>query len=487
MVDERPARGQALAILRGLRAWSQQELAEAAGLTRATIGGYEQGTHALTPRKLWELARVMGHSKEKVRDVLRLFGSPAVASERWVGPVRFTAAEERALRDFGDQESRRTGFTLRKLLRQARVQEATHQDRKVARELWVNLRAERRLRKAIQEKPEYQTWAISELLCEESIQAAPSRPDRALELAEAAVLAAELAPGEERWRLRVLGYAQAHLGNAWRVIGEMLLADEAFRHSKAKWRAGEAGDQARLLNEGRVFGLEASLRREQDRPQEALVLLEEGLEVSNAKERSYLLISKAKALAAARNYEEALAELRTASQCIEKNKPHLASNLRFELAVSLCNLGRFTEAARLLPELQRLSLQKGQQIFCLRMKWLEGKVSAGIGSAEQAVAILSMVREEFTTLGMLYDAALVSMELAEVLLQLKRIAQVKMLVRQMAPIFVSQKIPEKALQALLLFRRAAETEAVTVRLVRSIGEYLRRAWGRPELEYSPLN
>ena len=176
MVDERPARGQALAILRGLRAWSQQELAEAAGLTRATIGGYEQGTHALTPRKLWELAKVMGHSKEKVRDVLRLFGSPAVASERWVGPVRFTAAEERALREFGDQESRQAGLTLRKLLRQARVQEATHQDRKAARELWVNLRAERRLRKAIQEQPEYQTWAISELLCEESIQAARAGP-----------------------------------------------------------------------------------------------------------------------------------------------------------------------------------------------------------------------------------------------------------------------------------------------------------------------
>jgi transcriptional regulator with XRE-family HTH domain len=483
MVEERPARGRALAILRNLRAWSQQELAEAAGLIRSTIGGYEQGTHALTLRKLWELARVMGHSKEKVRDVLRLFRSPAVASERWVGPVRFTAAEERALREFGDQESRRTGFTLRKLLTQARVQEATHQDRRAARELWGNLRAERRLRQAIQEKPEYQTWAISELLCEESIQAAPSRPDRALELAEAAVLAAELAPGEERWRLRVLGYAQAHVGNAFKVVNEFKEAENAFARFDAFWQAGRGGDPKRLLNEGRVFGLQAALFTVQERFEEALKLIAAGLKVSSESEKPHLLLTKARALEAAEECEGAIEVLQEATPFIKTRDLRISFSHRFMLVSNLCNLERFSEAHQLLGEVQRFAFQLGKEIDCWRVRWLEGRVAAGLGKSEAAVEILSAVREEFSTGQLPYDAALVAMDLASVLLKVRRTEQVKALARQMTPIFKSHGVHSNARSALLLFLEAAQVEATTVDLVHRIARYLRRARFSPELEF----
>jgi transcriptional regulator with XRE-family HTH domain len=479
-----PACNRALAILRELRGWTQEELAEAAGISRLTVGDYEQGVRELSMRKLWRLAEVMGHSPKKIREALALVRPAALPRERWVGPVHFSSAEVQEILNLGSMTSRLAERSIRRMFSQARVLEAVAEARAEAQDLWVALRAERPWRATVQERPEYQTWALAELLCEESIRAAPSRPDRALELAEVAVLVAELVPGEKRWRFRVQGYAQAHLGNAWRVIGAMTAASQAFGRARELWRSGKGGDPSRLLNEGRVFGLEASLHREQDRPHEALALLEEALLVSNRKEKGNLLINKAKALQVAENYIEAIDALREAAQYIKPRNLRLAFALRFELAVSLWHLERFAEALQLLPEIQGLALQLGQKIDTLRTAWLEAQIIASMGRSVESIELLSGVRCEFMALEMAYDAALVSLALAEVLLKLQRSPEVKILARQMTPIFNSQGVHQKALQALLLFRRAAEAERATVELVRSIGEYLRRARGRPDLEYT---
>jgi transcriptional regulator with XRE-family HTH domain len=479
-----PVCNRALVILRELRDWTQEELAQAAGISRLTVGTYEQGQQELSMRKLWHLARVMGHSPRKIREALALAQPEAPPLGRWVGPVYFSPAESHEIRELSYSASRRAEPSFHKLLEQARVLEAVAEARAEAQDLWAALRAERRWRAIVQERPEYQTWAFAELLCEESIRAAPSKPDRALELAKMAVLVAELVPGDEGWRSRVQGYAQAHLGNAWRVLGKMTAANQAFSQAGELWRSGKGGDSSRLLNEGRIFGLEASLRREQGRPYEALALLKEGLSVSNHKEKGNLLINKAKALQVAENYVEAIAALREAAQYVQPRDLRLAFALRFELAVSLWHLKRFTEALQLLPEIQGLALQLGQKIDTLRTSWLEAQILASMGRLVESVERLSAVRYEFMALDMAYDAALVSLALAEVLLQLHRIPEVKILAREMAPIFKSQGVHRKALQALLLFSRAAEAERATIDLVRSIGEYLRRARARPDLEYT---
>jgi transcriptional regulator with XRE-family HTH domain len=483
MGQERPARSQVLAILRNLRDWTQQELADAAGLTRGTIGAYEQGILVPSPGKLWELAQLMGYKRGEVRNALRLVRPLTRPRERWVGPVRFSPEQERAIREFGTNSSRLAGLILRDLLARAHVQVKAAQDRQDARTLWVHLRAERRLRTAVREKREYQTWAVAELLCEESIQAAPSKPDRALELAEAAVVAAELARGETRWRLRVLGYAHAHVGNAWRVLEKLVSAKESFKQCQANWQAGKGGDPLRLLNEGRVFGLEASLCREELLLREALALLAQGLEVSNRDEAGYLLINKAKVLETAEDYEGAIEVLREAAPVLKGRDLRLTFVLRFDLAVNLCHLRRFSEVDPFLPELRGLALQLGKELERLRVKWLEGWTAAGVGRLQQGVEILSVVREEFMTRQLTYDAALVSMDLAEALLQLKRIAQVKSLAKQMTPIFEGRGVHQKALEALLLFRKAAEGEILTLELVRSIRNYLQRAQTRPSLHF----
>jgi transcriptional regulator with XRE-family HTH domain len=483
MARERPVRSQALAILRELRDWTQEELADAAGLKRATICAYERGVEIPSDRKLLQFATVMGYTEEKVHDVLWLVRPPVRPQGRWIGPVYLSAAEEREIWNLGSDSSRLAAISLRGMLARGHAQAVVAEDREAARALWDDLRAERSLRTAVREKKEYQTWAVSELLCEESIRATPSRPDRALELAEAAVVAAELAPGEEKWRLRVLGYAQAHVGNAWRVLESLVSAKESFQRYRSAWEAGEGGDPLRLLNEGRVFGLEASLCREDLRLPEALALLRQGLEVSSKGEAGYLLINKAKVLETAEDYEGAIQVLRDASAIVESQNLRLTFVLRFDLAVNLGHLRRFAEVDPFLPELRGLAIQLGKELERLRVRWLEGWVAAGVGRWQQGVELLSVVREEFMTRNLTYDAALVSMDLADALLQLQRMAQVRGLAKQMAPIFESRGVHQKALEALRLFRQATEQEVVTVELVRSIRTYLVRAQKRPSLEF----
>jgi transcriptional regulator with XRE-family HTH domain len=167
MAEERPVRSQTLAILRELRDWTQEELAAAAGLKRATIGAYERGVETPSDRKLLQFAAVMGYTEEKVREVLWLLRPPVRLQGRWVGPVYFSAAEEREIWDLGSDSSRLAAIHLRGMLARGHAQAVVAKDREAALALWDDLRAERRLRTAVREKKEYQSWAVVELLCQE--------------------------------------------------------------------------------------------------------------------------------------------------------------------------------------------------------------------------------------------------------------------------------------------------------------------------------
>jgi hypothetical protein len=156
---------------------------------------------------------------------------------------------------------------------------------------------------------------------------------------------------------------------------------------------------------------------------------------------------------------------------------------RFELAVNLCHVAKFAEVENLLPEVKGMAFQLGNELDKLRLAWLSGRVHAGCGRLDQAIEILSSVRHHFTERQLAYDAALVAMDLAGALLAMQLPAQVKALALQMAPIFGAHEIHANARKALLLFREAAFSEAVTVELVRTIARYLRRARSKPELEF----
>ncbi len=473
----------ALSILRIRQGWTQKELSEATGIPANLLSDYERGRKTLTRERLDLLLSAMGLQPAKaLREAMRFLQEEA-REPAFSGPegreIEEAAAESASLM----AELTRSVLTL--WISRGQAMEA----RQKARTLWERLKprnaAQRKL--LVEKVADFRNWALSELLCEESIKAAGDSADRALELANLALHVAELSPGEEASRQRVQGYAWAHVGNARRVKGDLPAADEAFGRSQKLWREGARGDSG-LLNEARVLGLEASLRRAQTRFAEALELLDQALAVDKGGETKYLLLNKAKLLEETEDFSGAVAVIERVAPIVElEGETRFLLLLRQNLSVNLCALGRYGETWELLPGIEALAAKVGNDLDNLRLHWLKGRLFAGLGRRDEAARAFFLVRDGLISRGIAYDAALVSLELAAVYLESGHLSEVKSLARQMASVFQLQGIHREALAALTLFRDAAERETVTLDLARRLIGYLKRAQGNPNLKFESMS
>jgi transcriptional regulator with XRE-family HTH domain len=470
----------ALDILRTRQGWTQKELAAATGIPANLLSDYERGRKTLTQERLESLLKAMGlQPSSALRAAMRFLQDEAVREPDPPGP------ESRQIEAVAAESGRMIAEVTRSLMTLWTTQGQALEARREARDLWEGLKrkdaARRRL--LVEKVAKYRNWALSELLCEESIKAAGDSADRALELANLALRVAELAPGEEAWRQRVQGYAWAHVGNARRVKGDLPSADEAFGRAQKLWSAGAWAD-AGLLNEARALGLRASLLRDQRRLTEALELLDQALAVDKTGETKYLFLNQAKLFEETEDFRRAVNVLRKLSPLIEsEGETRLLFVVKHNLAVSLCALGEYEEVSQHLPNLKRLALRLNNDLDLLRVQWLEGRLLAGVGKSDEAIETFFSVRKELISRGVAYDAALVSLEVAVIYLEGGRIEAVKNLARQMASVFRLQGIHREALAALKLFRDAAERELVTLELAQKIVRYLRQAKNDPSLHF----
>jgi tetratricopeptide (TPR) repeat protein len=295
---------------------------------------------------------------------------------------------------------------------------------------------------------------------------------------------AELAPGGEAWRSRLQGYAWAFVGNARRVQGDLPGAEEAFVHSDRLWEAGAGGDPG-VLDGSRVLDLKASLRRYQGRFEETLNLLDRALKVSRSREaRGRILIKRANTLELMGSYEQAVIELQEAGRLIEGSQDsRLGLVARFSLAVNLCQLERYAEAAARLKEVREITVRMGNELDLIRVLWLEGRVFVGQGRWDEALPALEQVRRYFTVNQIAYDAALVSLEVAVLCLEQGRTREVKRQAEEMLWIFKGQGVHQEVLAALRLFYEAAKEEEASADLARRLVQYLLKARDNPGLRF----
>ena len=235
--------GAALAVLRSALELDQAEVARAAGVPASSISEYERG------RKV-----PSGRSLDRIVSGLAL--TPGILDAA-LDFVRFVQASQGGNRSAADATVTRFGSATARFARSAlelcaparagTVARPIVEERLQAPALWERLyRYGVQERRAIlRETLAFRSWALCELLCEKSVEAAADSPERAMELAETALLIAGLVPGGERWRAQVEGYAWAFLGNARRVGGDLRGADEAFARSAELWRAlSNTGDRS---------------------------------------------------------------------------------------------------------------------------------------------------------------------------------------------------------------------------------------------------
>lgn len=319
---------------------------------------------------------------------------------------------------------------------------------------------------------EFQTWALAERVCEESVFQASRSIERTASLARLAQEIAEQVQGPESWRNSVRGFAAGHVANSLRVPGELEEADVVLEKALRLWNAGSDPDG--VLDPGRLLDLEASLRRDQRRFEEALVLLEKALRVGRCRER--YLINKGFTLEVMGHYERAVAALLEVQPEVEcSGDDRLSDILHHNLALCLTHLGRYGEAVELGRKVRTRSGERGDEIGILRGIWLEGRIAAGLGHSQEALELLAKARRAFAFRGMGYDVALALLEEAVLLLDQGRRAEVKVLAGELAKVFEAKGVHREALGALRLFKEAAEQEAATAELARRVLGYLFRA------------
>lgn len=464
----------AMTLLRIVQGWSQKELSEASGVPGNLLSDYERGRKPLSRERLELLLPTMGLASDSIDQALAFIrlvrvssppaGIPGDAQRR---RIEIVASE------IGARSADFARWALTRLTTSARAEE----ERQDAEALWARLKTRKppERRRLVEGSERFRSWALCELVCKESVDAARDSADRALDLADLALRIAELTPGEEAWRFKVQGYAWAHAGNARRVKGDLPGADEAFHRARKFLMDGDAGPKD-LLDEVRTLDLEASLRREQGRFPEALSLLDRALSSGREEPRPRILLNRATVLEALGDFEEAVKSLRQASLYVEATgEAKLLLALQFNLAVNLCFLQRYEEADRLLPKIKKLATALGNSLDLVRLRWLEGRIAAGLGNRAEAMASFTRVQEEFTSRGIGFDAALVSLELTSLYMQEGRTAEVGSLARQMMWIFHVQGVSTEVLAALRLFCQAAERDAVTIELAGRLVRYLHRA------------
>jgi tetratricopeptide (TPR) repeat protein len=346
--------------------------------------------------------------------------------------------------------------------------------RKRAGELWEHLeelppgaRVE-----LVRTAPKYQSWALCERICQESVTEASRNVERAAGLARLALEVAERIQGPEDWRSRVRGYAAAHVANALRVAGDLNAADALLETAKQLWKAGSDPDS--VLDPGRLFDLEASLRRAQRRFDEALQALDEAVVVGRSPAR--ILVNKGFTLEIMGEHVHAIETLLQAAPLVEaEGDPRLLYMQRFNLAVNYCHVGLCGDATELLDQVREMATSRGDEIEVLRVIWLEGRIAAGMGRSPEARSLLAQARREFGARRMGYDAALALLEEAVLLLEEGLSSEVRKLARGLAEVFRSNGVHREALAALRLFQEAAERETATADLVRRVLRFLYRA------------
>ena len=246
--------GTAIAVLRTVRGRDQAALARAAGVQASSISDYERGKVRPSPRTLNRLlaglrlpASALGAALGFVRSL-----QGAEESAPAAGPEAADAGFADAAAAFA-----RVAATLAKERPQAHPSRDAPGSEAEASRLWERLRryGARERRAVVHESPRFASWGLCVLLCEESARAAADEPRKAVDLAELALLVAARVPGSEPWRLRLLGWASAFLGNARRAQGNRAAAAEAFARSHQLWQAGAPGDPG-LLDEARLAELE---------------------------------------------------------------------------------------------------------------------------------------------------------------------------------------------------------------------------------------
>lgn len=478
----------ALILLRSYTFLDQTDFAAAARIARTQLGSYERGERSVPWQVLERAADAAGCPRTLLPPLVQTIKAFRLLAEGWARGRRLLLASW--LSGAAELIGEVVDLLTPPKAQRGPVSLSPNSARATAQEVWILLkrRTPRQRWLLLDEVEEYRTWALVERLAAESLAVAAKSPSDALDLAKLAVHIAQLCPGEEWLRQQAQGYAWFHVSNARKVSTEFEEANAALKKAKAHWVAGASGIHG-YFNEAVVLALEAKVHQAQRRFDLALRHITQALQADSGELRGRLLLNKAQILDAMGEPLSSSQALREATALLDEERdPRTTLGVQYQLLMNLCVAGCASEAEEGLPRVRALADRLGEDLDRVRVVWLTGIVAAGCDRLEEAEAAFEQAREAFATFNppIVFDYALLSLELAIVLLKQGRTAEVRPLAEDLVKLFKSQGVLPEALAAVQLYWEAARREAATLELTQQVIRFLHRAQHDPDLKFEIL-
>lgn len=328
----------------------------------------------------------------------------------------------------------------------------------------------------------FATPDVCETLMDRSYELRFTDPAAMLRLAELASQSAEELDAEVYGAENVADLqarAWAEMANAYRIIGDLSQADRMMTRA-VDCRSRGTGDP-RLL--ARLSDLAASLACAQRRFDQAFRLLDIGysiyLKLGDRHSAGRVLIARGLYAGYTGDPLEGIRYLVHGLNTIDRAKePKLAFQALHNIVLLRVELGEYEEARRSLQQMRPLYARFNDDLDDIKLRWVEGKIAAGLGEFEEAEEAFAESRDRLDRAGLGYRAALVSLDLVSVWLQQGRTAEIRQLVAELLVTFRAVGVEREALAGVLLLRDAVECEQATVELLQLIAHSLGKLDGR---------
>jgi len=332
------------------------------------------------------------------------------------------------------------------------------------------------------------TWSLCETLMERTQERRHQMADM-LRLATLARDAAERIDPAERgpWKTADLrARAWAELSNALRIDDDLAQAEAAMVRA-LELQAEGTGSESLLA---RLADLSASLFCDQRRFNEAFHMLDTAYSLYHGLGASHdagrILVMKGLYTGYAGNAEEGLQILAQALAAIDRNRdPRLSFQTLHNILLFRVELGEFEEARRQLQQMRPLYDRYAGRHDWAKLHAVEAKIALGLGDLQRAEALFREVRHDFDAIGMGYQAAISSLDLAAVCLRLGNKPEVRRLVSEVLATFRSLGVTREAMAALLMLTEAVERDQATLELLSLVSGILQRLETGPGLLVRP--
>lgn len=338
--------------------------------------------------------------------------------------------------------------------------------------------------------PEWWHAGVVRKLMSASERAIDTMPPDAVESAAMATEIADqlelaLYPSDTVQRLR---------GAAWRDYAYALYYTGAFSKAEAAIVTAEHHFALCVVNEyelGRLGIVRALVLRAFERFDEAARAASASTEAFSRFEDTHRVVSarvaEAHLLLSRGDLEGAERLLLNAEQQISST-PYADTHARVLGNLGYCShkLGNVEEAIAYYEASAALHSDLGVVTEAARLRWSVAAILADAGRLAEARERMWTVLPEFERLGMSSEAAVMSLDIAELLAMEERFDEVQLVCRSAMEIFkrAGTVYTSRALTALAFMREAAAHRSVTPAQVRTVREYLRRLPAEPTLLFA---